>query len=47
MTVESNFVIVIATFSDWLKISRQFVQGMRAKTDVDRSLAHAIFPARR
>ena len=31
MTVESNYVIAIATLSDWLKDSRQFFHQREAK----------------
>ena len=32
MTVESNYVIAIATFSDWLKRLTPVFQPMRVKT---------------
>ena len=47
MTVERNKAIAIATFSDWFKISRQFINQRKGKTkqiatcrrDVSRALS--------
>ena len=36
MTVESNYVIVIATISDWLKRLAPVFQSMRSKTKTNR-----------
>ena len=43
MTVESNYVIAIATLSDWLKRLAPAFQPMRRKTKPNRTM-YAIFP---
>ena len=42
MTVESNFVIAIATLSDWLKRLAPVFQPMRTKTN--RTMYASFFP---
>ena len=42
MTVESNYVIAIATLSDWLKRLAPLFQSMRIKTKPNRAM-HASF----
>ena len=43
MTVESNYVIAIATLSDWLKRLAPVFQPRRSKTKTNRHLVHVIF----
>ena len=44
MTVESNYVIAIATLSDWLKRLAPVFQPKRSKTKTNRTfLAHFSF----
>ena len=38
MTVESNYVIAIATLSDWLKRLAPVFQPMRSKTETNRTM---------
>jgi len=38
MTVESNYVIAIATLSDWLKSLAPVFQPMRIKTKTNRTM---------
>ena len=38
MTVESNYVIAIATLSDWLKRVAPVFQPMRSKTKTNRTM---------
>ena len=38
MTVESNYVIAIATFIDWLKRLAPVFQPMRSKTKTNRAV---------
>ena len=38
MTVESNYVIAIAMFSDWLKRLAPVFQPMRSKTKTNRTM---------
>ena len=38
MTVESNYVIAIATLSDWLKRLAPVFQPMRIKTKTNRAM---------
>ena len=38
MTVESNYVIAIATLSDWLKRVAPVFQPMRSKTKTNRAM---------
>ena len=46
MTVESNYVIAIATLNDWLKRLAPVFQPMRIKTDQNQSRhVRVIFPA--
>ena len=46
MTVESNYVIAIASPSDWLKRLAQVLQPMRSKTKINQSRhVRVIFPA--
>ena len=40
MTVESNYVIAIATLNDWLKRLAPVFQPMRIKTKTDRTMSH-------
>ena len=47
MTVESNYVIAIATLSDWLKRVAPVFQPMRSKTKTNRTMYALIFPALR
>ena len=47
MTVESNYVIVIATLSDWLKRLAPVFQPMRSKTKTNRTMYASFFPALR
>ena len=44
MTVESYYVIAIATFSDWLKRLTPVFQPMRSKTKTNRTMYARIFP---
>ena len=39
MTVERNYVIAIATLSDWLKNLAPVFQPMRSKTKTNRTIA--------
>ena len=41
MTVESNYVIAIATLSDWLKRLAPVFQSMRSKTKTNRAMMYA------
>ena len=48
MTVESYYVIAIATLSDWLKRLAPAFQPMRIKTKTNRTMyVRVIFPALR
>ena len=38
MTVESNYVIAIATLNDWLKRLQLVFQPMRSKTKTNRAM---------
>ena len=38
MTLESNYVIAIATLSDWLKRLAPFFQSIRRKTKTNRTM---------
>ena len=44
MTVESNFVIAIATLSDWLKRLAPVFQPMRRKIKTNRTMYASSFP---
>ena len=44
MTVESNYVIAIATLSDWLKSLAPVFQPMRSKTKTNRTTSASSFP---
>ena len=44
MTVESNYVIAIATLSDWLKRVAPVFQLMRSKTKTNRTMYAWFFP---
>ena len=44
MTVESNYVIAIATLSDWLKRLAPVFQPMRSKTKTNRKTYAWLFP---
>ena len=44
MTVESNYVIAIATLSDWFKRLAPVFQPMRSKTKTNRTLYASFFP---
>ena len=44
MTVESNYVIAIATLSDWLKRVAPVFQPMRSKTKTNRTMYAVFFP---
>ena len=44
MTVESNYVISIATLSDWLKRLVPVFQSMRSKTKTNRAMYALFFP---
>ena len=44
MTVESNYVIAIATLSDWLKRLAPNFQPMRSKTKTNRTMYTSFFP---
>ena len=44
MTVESNYVIVIATLSDWLKRLAPDFQPIRSKTKTNRAMYACFFP---
>ena len=44
MTVESNYVIAIATLSDWLKKVAPVFQPMRSKTKTNRAMHACLFP---
>ena len=44
MTVESNYVIAIATLSDWLKRLAPVFQPMRSKTKTNRTKYTSFFP---
>ena len=43
MTVESNYVIAIATLSDWLKRLAPVFQPMRSKTKPNRTMCASFF----
>ena len=45
MTVESNYVIVIATLSDWLERLAPVFQPMRIKTKTNRTMYADFCPA--
>ena len=45
MTVESNYVIAIATLSDWLKRLTPVFQPMRSKTKTNRTMYTSFFPS--
>ena len=42
MTVESNYVIAVATLSDWLKRLAPVFQPMRSKTKTNRTMSRAL-----
>ena len=44
MTVESNYVIVIAALTDWLKRLAPVFQPMRSKTKANRAMYASFFP---
>ena len=44
MTVESNYVIAVATLSDWLKRVAPVFQPMRSKTKTNRTMYALSFP---
>ena len=44
MTVESDYVIAIATLSDWLKKLAPVFQPMRGKTKTNRTMYARFFP---
>ena len=44
MTIESNYVIAIATLSDWLKRLAPVLQPMRGKTKTNRTMYVSFFP---
>ena len=44
MTVESNFMIAIATLSDWLKRLVPVFQPMRSETKTNRTIYESFFP---
>ena len=44
MIVESNYVIAIATLSDWLKRIAPVFQPMRSKTKTSRTIYASFFP---
>ena len=44
MTIESNYVIAIATLSDWLKRLAPVFQSMRSKTKTNPNLYSRLFP---
>ena len=44
MTVESNYVIAIATLSDWLKRVAPVFQPMRSKSKTNRTMYARFFP---
>ena len=44
MTVESNYVIAIATLSDWLKRLAPVFQPKRGKTKTNRTMYVLFFP---
>ena len=44
MTVESDYVIAIATLSDWLKKLAPVFQPMRGKTKPNRTMYARFFP---
>ena len=44
MTFESNYVIAIATLSDWLKRLAPGFQPMRSKTKTNRTMYTSFFP---
>ena len=46
MTVESNYVIAIATLGDWLKRVALVFQPMRSKTKTNRNVS-VMFPTLR
>ena len=46
MTVESNYVIAIATLSDWLKRAAPVFQPMRSKAKTNRTMYEWFFPRR-
>ena len=43
MTVESNYVIAIATLIDWLKRLASVFQTMRSKTKTNRAMYASFF----
>ena len=47
MTVESNYVIAIATLSDWLKKTRASFSTNEKQNQYQSHLEHVIFPALR
>ena len=44
MTIESNYVIVIATLSDWLKGLAPNFQPIRSKTKTNLTMYKSFFP---
>ena len=44
MTVESNYVIAIATLSDWFKRLAPVFQPVRSKTKTNRTTYASFFP---
>ena len=44
MIVESNYVIAIAMFSDWLKRVAPVFPPMRSKTKTNRTMYASFFP---
>ena len=44
MIVESNYVIAIATLSDWLKRVAPVFQPMRSQTKTNRTMYTSFFP---
>ena len=44
MTVESNYMIAIATLSGWLKRLAPVFQPMRSKTKTNRTMCAGFFP---